>query len=277
MNQVETELTSDGYVAARAGEMIYIMLPARNDFRIARRYGKQDISTLTEAHFSGHGGNVANEDEFKAYVGEIREHLRQKEELGRVRSSANTRTPWGAAQSKVVYADGIISYETASHGGFKVHARYNREIPAPYRNENGWYEEDCEWAKVAVSFPAFFTEREVRLAKDTVRNWFPDEYEAVTGEIIPEGESLKKDERIFKERNADNWVVTSARSVERGMVHCWATKGGERSEYVNGAFTEVETAEFLVPADEYQTRSLYGFVIDPDRHERLDAPAMKLG
>jgi hypothetical protein len=33
---------------------------------------------------------------------------------------------------------------TPSHGGFKLEAKHNVLIPAPFCRDGGWYEEDCD-------------------------------------------------------------------------------------------------------------------------------------
>jgi hypothetical protein len=46
-------------------------------------------------------------------------------------------------------------------------------MPEPYRShppfcgKAGWYEEDCDWAVVALSFPQFFTADELEAARRT--------------------------------------------------------------------------------------------------------------
>lgn len=278
MNDVHLEKTSDGLDAARVGDVVYAMAAARDgSFRVLSAWTAVPVADLKQSSFMGSGDGVDGVEGFKSHLAEMQEHYRQVKSLGRHEEPSTARTPWGTSQGATVYQDkGIYGHSTAGHGGFKVFARFNCEIPDAYRNADGWYEEDCEYAKVVVSLPAFFTDREVRKATEAVRNWFPDEYEAVTGEVIPEGRSFKKDERLFKERNAENWIVISASSMDREgakMVHCHASKGGERSGWDGKKDVEVETAQFLVSSDEYAKRSSHGFVIDPERHERLDAPA----
>ena len=56
----------------------------------------------------------------------------------------NVTTPWGRSQGGSLLAPGITLYHTASHGGVKVIKSQNLQIPAAFRNEDGWYEEDCE-------------------------------------------------------------------------------------------------------------------------------------
>lgn len=55
-------------------------------------------------------------------------------------------TPWGKSQGGYQYMPSITMYHTAGHGGLKVFQKLNREIPAAFRNEDGWYEEDCDFA-----------------------------------------------------------------------------------------------------------------------------------
>lgn len=72
-------------------------------------------------------------------------------------------TPWGPATLATVYAPGLTFYETAGHGGFHVAQDLLASMPEPYRShptycgQAGWYEEDCDWAAVALSFPSLFT------------------------------------------------------------------------------------------------------------------------
>lgn len=59
---------------------------------------------------------------------------------------SSTSTPWGKSQGGHSHFPGMVFYHTAGHGGLKVDARLNRQIPLPFRNLDGWYEEDCEYA-----------------------------------------------------------------------------------------------------------------------------------
>ena len=67
-----------------------------------------------------------------------------------------TLTPWGAPQHITTLVEGIRSVSTASHGGIKLSAERNAQMPDYMRNEDGWYEEDSERARVAVVFPDAF-------------------------------------------------------------------------------------------------------------------------
>lgn len=55
-------------------------------------------------------------------------------------------TPWGRSQGGNCFMPGVTFYSTAGHGGLKVFQKLNREIPAALRHDDGWYEEDCDFA-----------------------------------------------------------------------------------------------------------------------------------
>lgn len=56
----------------------------------------------------------------------------------------NVITPWGKSHGGCLLAPGIKLYHTPSHGGIKVYKKLNEQIPLVFRNQSGWYEEDCE-------------------------------------------------------------------------------------------------------------------------------------
>jgi hypothetical protein len=203
------------------------------------------------------------------------EDLRALQTLGRkensFRDGLGTSTPWGRAQMATRYAVGINRYSTAGHGGFKVSKGRLEKFPAHLRNAEGWYEEDCEWAKVALAAPEFFTPRELRFAEETVINWHPAVWEIHHGRKLVEGESFIRDQEIFAERHANDLVVISASmSDDPELVKVIATLGGVRGG--------VEEKAFLVPSDEYARRGQFGFVIDADRHVLvLDEPVAEPG
>ena len=59
-------------------------------------------------------------------------------------------TPWGATQGVEELAKGIWVVHTASHGGIKLSADRQRQMPAGMRQT--WYEEDCEMPHVIKNF-----------------------------------------------------------------------------------------------------------------------------
>jgi len=87
------------------------------------------------------------------------------------------QTPWGPADFATEYAPGLVLYSTPGHGGFHVSAEWLAQMPEPYRSAvpftqrhgrsgPGWYEEDCDWSIVALSFPQFFTAPEIETARE---------------------------------------------------------------------------------------------------------------
>jgi hypothetical protein len=176
-------------------------------------------------------------------------------------------SPWGAVQHGEKLVDGVFFVSTAGHGGIKLDRTPNASIPDIFRNEGGWYEEDCDWA-----IPMYFLELKPEmkeLAVESIRNWHWKAYESWFKETIPPGSSYLKDEQLFQEANRANWVVISAsgdwhEKVPEGMVGCVATLGGRRGD---GRSPRPAERKFLVPAEEYAKRDRFGFVIDESRHE----------
>ena len=176
-------------------------------------------------------------------------------------------TPWGNADHEKVYAEGVVFYGTPSHGGFKLDRIRNAQVSAALRESGGWYEEDCAWAKVIYAFPDLFPEDVRASAIETLKGWYPDAWETLTGTTLTPGESHVKDERRFFEDHARDRIAISALRSEQhpGMVECVATIGGARG-------IGASKRRYLVPGDEYERRSPFGFVIDEKRHALRDEP-----
>lgn len=75
------------------------------------------------------------------------------------RSLAASATPWGPVMDECEIADGIKSVMTGSHGGIILSDARQRQVPPHLRLSDPYYEEDCDWALVAVAFPDFFANR----------------------------------------------------------------------------------------------------------------------
>ena len=86
------------------------------------------------------------------------------------------QTPWGPSQSirvlGQVNGEDILEVTTAGHGGIFVPPAVLHLIPthrrkraAQWSGNDCWYEEDCEWASVALAMPRLFTTRQVELAR----------------------------------------------------------------------------------------------------------------
>lgn len=84
------------------------------------------------------------------------------------------QTPWGPAQQIEQKCQGVTFVSTASHGGIKVDAPMLDAIPLAWRQASfngqgmqGWFEEDCDWCMVALTFPALFNAANLAAAQKT--------------------------------------------------------------------------------------------------------------
>src|SRR5207344_1057649 len=177
------------------------------------------------------------------------------------------RTPWGDADSARVIVEGVGSVSTPSHGGIKLSAAMNAQVPEYMRKAGGWYEEDCDWCIPFVVFAAELSDGPLpegrgavqHEARECLRNWHPAAYERFFGVKLQEGQSFKRDEELFHLRHANDWVTICAfgdwhTKVPKGFVGACASVGGRR-----GAGAE---RYFLIPEAEYHFPHSGGFVID---------------
>jgi len=265
--------SSDGFPVARVGETAFAMLPDAGDRHyLATGWNlSRSLDLWSRGDFYGHSGELADEQAFRKKVLESAEHQRERKALGRREIRSNARTPWGTSQGATFYAEGIECHSTAGHGGFKLSAERNRSVHPLLRVRGGWYEEDCAWAIVAFTFPGQFTGYERRCADQTIRDHWPDAFEAITGTILVPGQSHEKDRRAFEAAHIEDWIVVSAINSghHRGFVECVARRGGVRG---NAAGEQ----RFLVLGEEYEI-GRFGFVIDPERHAAYDGPSSFIG
>ena len=265
--------SADGMLVALVGQNAYAMAPGPDGrhhlatgWRIAR-----PMPEWNRSDFFGHGGDLADEAAFRAHVFEQAQHLEEKRALSRRDIPGGAHTPWGTSQGGAVYAEGVTLHSTAGHGGFKLSAEQNHKVHPMLRAAGGWYEEDECRAIVAITFPHLFTALERRYADQTIKDSWPDAWEAIFGTILAPGESRRKDQLAFETEHHADWIVVSAitSKQQKGLVECVATPGGKR-----GAGSEER--RFLVPADEYHV-GRFGFVIDPDRHAVYAGPSSFVG
>ncbi|WP_342585718.1 DUF7007 domain-containing protein [Agrobacterium bohemicum] len=172
----------------------------------------------------------------------------------------------------VIYADGIVFHMTSGHGGLHLSADRNTKVHPLLRKDTPWYEEDCEWAIVAVTFPDLFTAYERPMAEKTVRNIWPDAWEMIHGCVLAEGESWAKDRRAFDQRHRNDFVVASAilSGEHAGMTEVVAVVNSDRKPGNH-------RRRFLVASEEYAGRGRFGFVIDHARHVEYDGPSSFVG
>lgn len=172
-------------------------------------------------------------------------------------------SPWGKIDGVDTIAEGIWVFSTPGHGGVKLSRKRQNEMPAIFRKQGGWYEEDCEAALVVLGLQRYFSQEKVVQAEKSVKDWFPDQYETWSGTVIPIHESRTKTKRKFDEDNYHNFVTISAygdwqKNVPINMVGVVAKQNS----------TGIEKY-FLVHKDEYQNRKT-SFVINLDKHQEVE-------
>ncbi len=259
----------EGFPVAWVGDHAYAMLPAdaeRHYLATGWKIGRQP-SEWRRADFYGHSGELNDEAAFRARVLEQAEHHREKQALGRFDTCVQVQTPWGSSQRTTVYDRGIEFHSTASHGGFKLSPERNIKVHRLLRAADGFYEEDCAWAVVAIKFAHLFTGFERRCAASTLKNWEPDAWEAMTLTSLAPGESQVKDRRAFEKAHVNDWVAISALRSDNhpGMTEVIATRGGKRDPHA-------AERRFLVPGTEYVV-GRFGFVVDETQYAAYDGPS----
>ena len=261
--------TADDLLAALVGEHAFACVPTRDGrhYLVTGWRIRRPMSEWSRDDFYGHSGELADENAFQTKILEQAEHQRETKALARREERSAASTPWGPSQGATVYADGVVFHSTAGHGGFLLSAEYNSKVHPSLCVSGGIYEEDEAWAIVAFTFPHLFTSFEGRCAAKTMKDSFPDAWEAITGTVLQPGESRKKDERAFHAKHADDWIVVSAITSDQqpGFTEVIATPGGKRGQ-------ESEERRFLVLSDEYHV-GRFGFVIDPERHAFYGGPS----
>ena len=271
--EVEYGHSSEGFLAARVADAAFAMLPARDGRHYLATGWRIDrpIAEWKRSDFYGHSGELADESTFRAKIAENAEHQRERKALDRREISSTANTPWGCSQGATVYADCVVCHSTAGHGGFHLSADRNRKVHSMLRDRGGWYEEDAEWAIVALTFPRLFTRFERRCAERTIKDSWPDAWETISGTVLQPGESHEKDRRAFEREHAGDWIVVSAitSAHEKGFVEVVATLGGKRGP-------GTEERRFLIPADEYHV-GRFGFVVNEARHRLYAGPSSLIG
>lgn len=273
-DRVEFGTSADGFPVARIGDILLGLISnGTGDWFLASAW--RFTKPLTEArhhHFYRHDGRVADEAAFRLRAIETAAHMVELAAFARVQTRMTTSTPWGGSQMATIYAEGIVSHSTSGHGGFHLSRDRNHSVDASVRSLGGWYEEDCEWAIVALTFPDVFSVYERRCAEEIAKNTFPAFWEKLHGRRLEPGESRSKDRSSFDRTHANDWIVISAiaSSHHAGMIEVIATQGGKRE------FSQDEQ-RFLVPDTEYSKRSNFGFVIDLQLYAIYEGPSSFAG
>jgi len=271
--KVRFAISVEGFPVAQFDATAFAMLPGHAETYFLEHAWRirRPLDELLRKDFYGHGGVLADQEAFRAKVLEQAEHIRERQALGRHEIRSHANTPWGPSQGATVFAEGVVCHSTAGHGGFHLATDRNAKVDRRLRRPGGWYEEDAEWAIVALTFPHLFTSFERRCAEQTVKDSWPDAWEAIFATVLAPGQSHEKDRRAFHARHAGDWIVISAIKSEHHSRHVEviATLGGHRDR---GA----DQRRFLVPSGEYEI-GRFGFVVDPDRHEIYEGPSSFVG
>ena len=271
--KVRFAISVEGFPVAQFDATAFAMLPGHAETYFLEHAWRirRPLDELLRKDFYGHGGVLADQEAFRAKVLEQAEHIRERQALGRHEIRSHANTPWGPSQGATVFAEGVVCHSTAGHGGFHLATDRNAKVDRRLRRSGGWYEEDAEWAIVALTFPHLFTSFERRCAEQTVKDSWPDAWEAIFATVLAPGQSHEKDRRAFHARHAGDWIVISAIKSEHHSRHVEviATLGGHRDR---GA----DQRRFLVPSGEYEI-GRFGFVVDPDRHEIYEGPSSFVG
>lgn len=176
-----------------------------------------------------------------------------------------SRSPWGTIDFVNNYAPGIDSVATPGHGGIKLDRKMNNQVHTAWRQAGGWYEEDCEWAIVAITFPNVFEPEMVKQAHIIAKDWNPDEYREATGNMVDIAESRTLRERAFRAESYGKLKVTCA----FGSWHPQCPKGQVIACASLGYPFKDEKA-YLIPDDHYEARGPFGFVFEPGTYPVLE-------
>ncbi len=145
-----------------------------------------------------------------------------------------TSTPWGPAQHVRKIADGITECSTASHGGILISVERKAAMPDCLRSLKPYagalaYEEDQDWALVALAFPEHFDPRRCWYALKTARgatdpgarDWLPPH---LRGPAWPLDLAtyLDTDAGQALQAKADQYAAATAGLFEPGS---WGTDG----------------------------------------------------
>lgn len=168
-------------------------------------------------------------------------------------------TPWGAPDDHIQIQEGLDWYGTPSHGGYRVATALYKEACArqgiPEKEpdpEDGpvhmWFEEDCDWAFVAIAFPEHFQEEQddvpvLMLAEKAILHTYPEYWEKWKGRELQPGESMEKDRLEFMKAHKGEYMESRSGTLVTGTIIIYATPDGDRRSD--------DERIFLVPDEKY--------------------------
>ena len=174
----------------------------------------------------------------------------------------NFATPWGPSQQSREIAPGIVSHSTAGHGGLHLSEErwyeFRKQLPTQTTWAGArWFEEDLDWALVAIAFPQHFEDTAIYNAVRTVEasarpGGCGHDYlgEARAFLLEPAAAALVKRARDFEAKVHGRWEVTSFGSAFGANRDAWG--GGLR----NTASGERKRLDFkAMPEQQFYTES----------------------
>lgn len=254
--------TADGDEAVRIAHLVMALVPTKDGGqRVMTAWPARDPATCTRSDFHPGGFRATDRDGFHREAEAYAQHHEDLVKLGRkTLDTGRTRSlhsPWGTPDNAIDHGEGLIRVDTPEHGGYLVPETINGEIHEAWRSDVGvdgyaFYEEDSESSIVRFSIPRLFTTWECADDVRNLREFMPDQWEAVTGTVLLPGQSTTRDREVFLKANADRYVVTSASysKQDRDMLVVVAYRGGRD---VRGGVTG-SPRTFLLPSDVYDER-----------------------
>ncbi len=165
--------------------------------------------------------------------------------------TTNNPTPWGPSQGSTVIADGIVRHSTAGHGGIVLSEERFAAMPECIKAVTPWagrlaYEEDQDWALVALAFPEHFDVRSCWYALKTARgatarsdhDWLPPDLREPSW-ALDLAVYLETDAGRALQAKAEQYAVETAGLFEPGSYGTdgktcrqWATNEATGAEIV---------------------------------------------
>lgn len=163
-------------------------------------------------------------------------------------------SPWGRIDHQKTIAPGIVEVSTPSHGGVWLSPERNALVPENARRPDGWYEEDCQWSVVVLSFPDLWPSQTVEQARCIAKNWLPHAYTAITGEELGPEDSNVLLEEAFRHAHRERFV---------GFAAYGDWKPGVPAGHVlvvGRRLSDGAQSSLVVPVAAYEQREGFGYV-----------------
>lgn len=167
-----------------------------------------------------------------------------------------TPTPWGSIQSRTTVADGILSVSTARHGGILISPDRYEEMPAPVKRVVTWaghlaYEEDRDWALVALAFPEHFDDSALDAAlryTDPKLDPWPD-FDLAAYLETPQGKSAAVRVKQYREAIKDLYRPGGCYTAGNGWIlHATHSSTGEHVSLRFDSYADMPTEPFDLDA-----------------------------